>query len=113
MSKDKEPSVTFSNTVLSDGRPIAVSRNPYADHFGEGFNIDEARFNDDLDEMQQRKKLQQKARRSSGTPLDFENKKLRLECIKLSIAACAHHPDDDQLVIDTMKRFWRFVRNGD
>lgn len=92
MSDDNDD-ITVSSSVFCEGNPVVTHNAMYEDY-------------ELVDLPVTRKET------SADDALRFENKKLRLECIKLAVTAC-RNLDDDQHVIDTMKRYWHFVRTGD
>jgi hypothetical protein len=91
---ETERDVTVSDSVFCEGNPVVVHNSAYEDYQLVDMPVTR---NDAVQE----------------DALRFENKKLRIECIKLALVACENNLDDDQHVIDTMKRYWRFVRTGD
>ena len=92
-NEEPDKGVTVSDSVFCEGSPVVV-HSAYEDY-------------EFVDVPVTRKESPQE------DALRYENKKLRLECIKLALVACENNLGDDQHVIDTMKRFWRFVRTGD
>ena len=92
----------FSDTAFDEDQPIAKTKSPYEDI------IKDIQSKPDYEGNTRARFLQA----TSGDVTGLENKKLRLECIKLALVACSHQLDDDQLVLDTIKRFWHFTRTG-